>query len=287
MGEVRSTRAVGAAVAVALVVALGACSTREEPAIQQTSDPAIAEIRAARSALGKPAVALAEAVLALEGVVDAVRHEVPRGEEMASAAASIDTSAEELRAVAEAAERALDGLADDGGNPAVAAARAAVEGALADARAAAGAAEAERAALAKLAEIDVRLDAAVAAWDNPGSRTQRRAELTELAAQLTTVADEVSDLEPQPSACPELWERRAEWAQLLAERSLELAELAGGSTGEAYDQLRAELAENPYGASREEADAADHPCWERESDIALAAAAASEHVEALEAALNR
>jgi hypothetical protein len=283
--------AAGALLALLLVGAGCAAQPAAQP--PPTADPALAVIREARAALGMPSVALAEALLSLSAGVDDLRHEVPRGVGVQDAAPRVEALVAEVRSAADAAEASITAVAPsdvDASEPAgraeVDAAVEAVSALVGQARAAADAAEAELPPLLALADLDVRMDAAVEAWGEPGSQSQRRAALAELAEHLDALAIEAAQVEAVPAGCRQPVDARPRWAALLAERSRRLGELATSAGGDEYGELLSAFEREPYGEDRRAADAAARRCWSEASPVAAAAVAAPGHVDDLEAALN-
>jgi hypothetical protein len=281
-----------------LVLVLAACGGGAPAEDQDATGSAAAteDVRAARAALGPPAVALAEAVIGLRDLLDRARHEVERGAPMAAELEAVPGQVTAVRAAADDAEAALGEVvasarpagadAEDAGAAPVGAALDAVTAAVAEARSAADAAEDEHAALLALAELDRRLEAAAAAWEEPGSQSERRVTLGALADDLDAIAGEAAALPVAPAACPALPEQRERWAELLAEHSRRLQERATSGGGAEYDELRRAFGRDPFGEDRRAADAADRDCWRAASPVAEAAQRAPENVEALEDALN-
>lgn len=252
-------------------------------------DPADGEVRAAREALGEPAVALADALLAAAAAVDAARHETPRGTATRQAATALTERFEALRAAALEADAAGRGLGADAALDSegrVARAAAVVTEAAAVALRAADGGAAQAAALERLAGFDERMDQAAAAWDAPGSQSQRRAALDEQAAALDALAVQAAAEQPVPEDCPAQRDARVRWAGLLAERTRTLQSLATGGTGDRYDAERAAFGGDPFGEDRLAVDAVDRDCWAAESVLAQAAAGIRGEVEALEALLR-
>jgi hypothetical protein len=263
-----------------LLLTLSGCSGESGTA---PPDPAPGQVQAARDALGGPAVALADALLAAAAVVDRARHDTQRGAETSAAAGMAVGPLDALREAAIAADAAARPLA--GEDRIGRAADVVIEAAEVGVRAAdEGAAQA--AALVRLSAFDQRMSDAVATWDAPGSQSDRRTALGSLAAELDALAAEAAAEPAVPEACPALRDARARWAQRLAAGTRELAASATSAGGTEYDQLIATYAADPFGEDRLAADAADRDCWGRESVLARAAAGIRTQVETLESFLQ-
>lgn len=269
-----------------LALLLAGCAGAEPPEAAVTEaepEPDMEAVRAAREALGQPMVALADALLTATAAVDQARHEAPRGDEAVAAAAGLGEPLDALRQAAVAADasaRALEGedRIDRAADLVVTLAAAGVR--------AADAGAAQAAALRRLGEFDARMDDAVRSWETPGSQSERRAALGQLAVELEALAGQTAAEQPVPAGCPELRDARERWARLLAERSRALQEVARGATGEVYDARLAEFTAEPYGEDRLAADAATRPCWAEQSELARTAASVTTEVQALEALLQ-
>ena len=212
------------AVLLALAVALPAC--REEPV-----EPSL------RARLAAPMVALAESVERVEGMADSARYRVERGEPMREALALLRGSLDEVRAHAGELAHAAVGLRDP---QAAAIARQTVDLALQ----AADRADEEIAVLAPLVDADTLMDRLVATWAGAADDA--------LVAQVAALPPALGAAPALPEPCRTLWDNRARWAALVADRSRRLA-----GTPEARDGFLA----NPFGEDRRAADSAERPCW--------------------------
>jgi len=264
-----------------LAACSGSAGGAAGPAVTESTDE---QIVAARTALGEPMVALAEALLAASAALDQARHALPRGEPVRAAARDVTVDLDALREAALAADRAGRPLQGEGR---VARAAEIVTGAAEVAVRAADEAVAHAAALERLAMFDVRMDAAVAEWDAPGSQADRRQILGEQAMAMDALGTEVAAEAPIPEQCPAQRDSRGRWAGVVAERSRALATLATGQSGERYDELRRSFADAPFGEDRQAVDAADRSCWAEHSTLAMAAAGIREQVETLESILQQ
>jgi hypothetical protein len=274
----------GRSAALLALLALLAVGCGEAAAPAEPTGPDPERIRAARETLGEPMLAVARAVLSAERALDAVRHEVPRGRDMAGAVDGLSHEAAALQEAAAAAEAAGTEVADE--PEPVAEAADVVATAAAAARSAAGGLEQEAAALAGAAAHDVALDAAVDRWAEPGSQSQRRAALDALAGDLDAARTQAQGLQPVPEGCPGLAERRVRWTEVLAQRTRRLGETATSAGGSTFDELLASFRRDPYAEPRLRADAEDRGCWREHSEVVQAAAEIRELVERLEALLN-
>lgn len=196
----------------------------------------------------------------VEAITQARAAVVTPAQDLGTAAAAVASRLDEVVArpdddTVRAARAALDDLADaragvdavdlDGDTPDV---RAAAD-ALQEAGAAAGTVEDAATAVLDAAELAARADdqlaELVAAWDQPGSRSQLIARLDEVAAAADALA---ADGVGVPSTdCPGPVEARTAAAAFVAEASRGLRELVVARDGLAFDERRAELAEAPFG----------------------------------------
>jgi hypothetical protein len=271
---------------VGVLLVVGCAAAADAPVSSSPSpSPSLALVREARAALGPPTADLAESLLTVAEQLDTVRHEVPRGETMRAAVDEVRAEVASLRAAADAAAAAAAPLRD-AQSRAVRDAAVLVAERADSTRAAARAAEAELGALAALAEVDVALDGAVAAFDVPGSQSERRAALTEQTKTLAALAARAAALAPVPAECGALRDSRIRWAALLRERAQKLAASATGASGQLYDAYREAFAADPYGQDRLALDASDRACWQEHSLVAQAAAGVRADVERLEALLS-
>lgn len=228
-------------------------------------------------------VALADALLAASAALDEARHALPRGEAVRAAARDVTVDLDGLRAAALSADAAARPLRGEGR---VGRAAEVVTDAAEVAVRAADEAVAHAAALERLATLDVRMDAAVAEWDAPGSQADRRMVLADQATAMDALGTEAAAEPPVPEQCPGQRDSRVRWAAVVAERSRALAALATGQSGERYDELRRSFGDAPYGEDRQTLDAADRGCWAEHSVLAAAAAGIHQQVETLESLLQ-
>jgi hypothetical protein len=279
-------RRAAACILVALLALLAACA--QEAAPEEPAGPDPARILAARAALGDPTVEAARAVVAASRAVDAVRHEVARGSEMARAVEGLSSDVAALQDAAASVDAARAKVAEEqtGSDDPVPGAAAVVGRVAATARAAAEDVEREAAALAAAAAHDVALDSAVQRWAEPGSQTQRRAALDALSDELHAALADARALPAVPEECTGLVERRAEWTEVLIRRTDRLAETASSAAGRTHDDLLGSFGRDPYGEDRAVADAADRTCWREHSGVTRAAEEVRGRVEQLEALLN-
>jgi hypothetical protein len=270
-----------AALLVLAVVASGCDPGELEP---NDEEDEVEQIRAAREALGDPMLRLAGALIRAAELVDALRHEIPRGEGMGRAVEGADSEVERLRDAADEADAAAADNLEVGGAVTRAAEILAV--AAEEGRAAADAFAEEAAMLAALAAIDVELDAAVGEWDAPGAVAERRDSLLARVEAVRGLAAAAEAIEPSPLACTRLRDNRVRWAELVAERTQRLADAATPAGGATYDELRDAFRRSPFGEQRGQADAFDADCWQAASPLALAATGIHDRVEDLEDALS-
>jgi hypothetical protein len=266
-----------------LVACSGPGGATATPSSSEDAEEADGQIAAARTALGEPMVALADALLASSTTLDEARHALPRGEAVRAAARDLTVGLDALREVALAADRAGRELEGEGR---IARAADVVTDAAEVAVRAADEAVAHAAALERLATFDVRMDAAVAEWNAPGSQGDRRAVLGEQANAMDALRAEAAAEPPVPEPCPAQRDSRVRWAGVVAERSRSLAALATGQSGEDYDALRRSFGDAPFEEDRQALDAADRGCWAEHSTLTAAAAGIRNQVETLESLLQ-
>lgn len=212
---------------------------------------------AARESVGGPAVDLAETTLDLARRVDFLRHEVPRGRAQQVQITDVRALARQVEPLAAALTAAVDGI-DAAALPQVdAAARALLD----EAAAVTAAVGTELDALEPFAAFDVESDAVVDGWTVRGSRSEFAARMDALAARAAALVPLAEQLPPSPPACPGTRENRLAWAQLIAQRTAALREVALAAAGTAYDELRAMWSPAPYGEDRAAADAESRACW--------------------------
>jgi cell division septation protein DedD len=237
------------------------------------------DVLESRELLGQPMVDLATAVIALSELVDAARHKVPRGEDMSEQVRAMPKAVKKVEEAADAAERSA-------AEAPVTAAADIVEAAAASARAAAEDAGVEQDFLADVAAVDIALLEAAAVWDEPGSQSEIRLRLEELAKDVAKQEKPILALQPQPPSCSVMKANRKEWLRTVRSRTVKLQQFADGSGGSTYDDLRSAYRRLPFGVEARTADAADRECWRTKSDVASAAEDVRAAVEDLEAALK-
>lgn len=246
----------------ALVTLLG-CTPTATPAPADTSDDAVLD---AREALGEPMLKLAESVLAVAGGLDQARFDVTRGDDMQAAVKAL---AQRRDAVARAQQRA-----------ATAAEQAPVADAAAIVAAAADQAEdvlpevdAELRYLRALVAVDRALFDAAATWDEPGSQSEIRERLLDLAEEVERLRPRVRRLRPSPARCTAAKRNRLDWLQTVRTRTLALQEQANSAGGSTFDELRKSYRALPFAVEPRTADRVDRQCW---LDASAAPAAADD-----------
>lgn len=155
------------------------------------------------------------------------------------------------------------------------------------ARDAAAAAPAELVDLPLLVLADQRLAALPPVWDEPGSFSQQVARLEELSVTAAELALELD--RPAALPCTGVWQRRVEAAERVVDRTATLLELVRGRDGEAFDEMRATLGEDPFGTggrSLGDLDAEAGACWGEDSAVPDRLATIDEAVRGLTAALD-
>lgn len=232
-----------------------------------------------REVLGDPMLELAQSVIALSDGVDEARHKVGRGEAMRAAIG-------ELQARQQAVREAVDAASDAASEAPVEAAGAIVQRASEVAEQTVVASTPELDFLGSVSAIDVRLLAAAAAWDRPGSQSEIRARLSDVAADVARLRRPVRRLQPQPAACKVLKRNRSEWVDTVRKRTLALQEQANSAGGARFDQLRKAYRRLPLAVEPRTADRADRDCWSEHSGVAAGAAAMRAAVDDLQSALT-
>jgi hypothetical protein len=265
-----------AALLLAVALLLGGCTRLpDDPAPSGPSE----DVLRSRELLGQPMVDLATAVIGLGDLVDAARHKAPRGDEMREQVRAIAKAMDDVDSAADLAERSAT-------DAPVSAAAAIVTRAADDARTAAEGAAVEKRFLSDVAAIDIALLDAAAVWDEPGSQSEIRLRLEELAADVAKQKKRIKALDPQPRACTAMKANRLEWLGTVRSRTLKLQQYADGSGGSTYDDLRSAYRRLPFGVEPRTADAADRECWRTKSEVAQGVASVHGAVDELEAALK-
>ena len=265
----------GTAFAVLVLLLVGATCDEQPPAPETSTD----DVVASREALGDPMVGMAEAVIALAEGMDEARHRVRRGGDMRDALGQLRTRRD---AVAPAVKTALDAVAD----APVEEAGAVVESAAKDAQRAADAATDEIAFLADVSRVDEALVKAAATWDQPGSQSEIRARLLEVADDVDKARAQVARLRPQPRACDTFKRNRIGWARTVRQRTLELQVQANSAGGTEFDRLRRVYRALPFGEEPRTADRKDRSCWIDKSAVAAGAEKMRAAAEELESTLS-
>lgn len=215
---------------------LAACSgASPEPVATSDGDARIDAIVEARAQVVEPAQALGTAAA---GVTAALEDLIARPDE--AALARLDEATTELTSATEA----VDDLQLDDDTEDLRAADGALEDASSAAASLRGAVEEVAEAAEQAAELDDRLDAWVAAWDEPGSRSELLARFDELAAEAVAAAD---GSERTPPSCAGPVDARREAAAFVADATEELRGFVAAYDGNGFDARRAELDEAPFG----------------------------------------
>lgn len=254
-----------AIVALFAVMALGtAACTPQTPEPSATPLDSSSEVLAARGILGDPMIALAESVIALSDGLDAVRHEVERGAAMRRALVAVRADIPKVQAAAEAAGKAAE-------QAPVPEAAAVVERAVRAVEDVPAAAQREAAYLKGIAAVDEDLLDAAATWDTPGSQTEIRLRLAELAGEVLRIRPRVNKLRPVPD-CPVMQRNRLAWVKVVHERTVKLEGQANSASGSTFDKLRTAYRRLPLGEEPRTADrTGDQLCWQKQSTVAGAA----------------
>ena len=227
---------VATTVVAAMLVGCSTGGTAEDPTTSTAADR-IEAIRTAREAVVRPAQDLGTAAAQVAADLDALVQDLGEPEITA-----VRTAVEDLDGARSAVgELELEPSTDD---------VAAAAGSLEDASA--GADQLERAAedVAGTADealaVAEALDEIVAAWDEPGSRSQLMARFEELAAQAEGLAERAP-----PQACSGPVEEAIDAATFVAEATRELRSLVAQYDGNGFDARREELHDAPYGTTED------------------------------------
>lgn len=261
----------------ALGLTLVACTAAPPQPPPATPDPTAAAVVAAREALGEPLVALAEAAQVLATDLETIRHDLPRGRPMRDGFPGAEQDISVLRRAADIARVAAREAPHAEASALVADAADAADAA---ARSAGNMLE----HLDDVAAVDIRLAAAAAVWDEPGSQTERRAQLTALLADLDRIGRRVDALRPVPRGCSGLVSNRVTWLDTVRRRTERLAEHATSAGGERYDELRDAYRRQPLGEDPVAADAGDRACFQQRAravQVAVALRAAVQRLQQL------
>lgn len=266
--------------ALVLVLATGCVPEIPVPEVTETTSAEAAAIAAARQVLAEPTQALAVVAIDAARRVDFLRHEVARGPTMRQAATELAEVAAALDERATALEGAVAQV-----DPSLSDARGAATALVLAGRRVAVAASDAVADLVPVMDLDDRMAAVVAAWDDRGSRSEAAERLTALVAQAEEVLGEARRLSVPPAACTGVRSNRLRWARELVSRSQQLRDLALAADGPAYDELRARFDAAPYGEDRAAADAESRSCWADRTGLPSVDAEVGAWLAALEAAL--
>ncbi|MFP5310460.1 MAG: hypothetical protein ACLGIR_12900 [Actinomycetes bacterium] len=268
-----------AAAGVAVVLGAG-CTAGAEPSADPTQR--LEEVRAARDVVAE----VVPPVRAAADVVVAAVRPLRDG--------SLATVPERLEALERLDAVLADGVpvvpADlvAGEGPDVEAARAALSrlrDAVDDLR---RAADAEASALRELQTADAALADLVASWDRPGSRSQLLDQLAESEGGARALAEEL-DAEADVLDCLATFDRRATAADVVAERTAELADEVRARDGLGFDELRDGWRPDPFdtaGAPLGAVPTEEVGCWEDSAPLLRASSAIDEALDALEGALT-
>ncbi len=269
----------------ALAVALSACTgSAASPDAGSSVEARVAEIRAARAAVGDVAAALGEAANETQTQVGEIRLAAisdPRARREA-----VDAVRSRALADLRAAEQRAGRISLGGDTADVQAARRAWDHAREAARRLEAAADDDLTLAAELASAEVALDDVVAGWDAPGSYSQQLARFAELTDQARTVLTGMRAAPPPP--CSAYLQRRMDAAHAVIAASVELHGLVERRAGNEFDARREELAPDPFGlgALLSDLDARDASCWQERGRTPLAAAEVRASLRDLVAALN-
>lgn len=247
-----------------------------------TSDERIDEVRAARASLAEPVPALIGEASRLVAALEEVWTREAAADVRAELAGAL-----RLEPFREAADD-LEAVELEGEGPDVEAATAIVEAMVADAHTLLEVADDELASLQDVEPFDQELDEVVSGWNQRGSYSQQLEAFDELAVQAEALADDAAERTATP-ACVELWPRREQAAEVVAERTRELHGLIRDRRGQEFDELRDEYGQDPYGLDDllgvTDAQAAA-ACWGEESEAHGMVESLQERVDELAQALD-
>jgi hypothetical protein len=267
---------------VALLLQGCALPSSDGGTIVVTTDERVQEVRDARAGLAAPVPAVVGEAERLVAALERVwTEEAPAAERAALAEALRTAPVEDAVAVLDAVE--LAGTGRD-----VVAAREVVTALVADTGALLGAVREELASLTSLPPHDEQLAALLEGWDARGSYSEQLAALDELAEAAEALATAAAGRTATP-ACVGVWDRRADAADVVAERTRELRALVRDRRGQEFDDRRDAYGADPYGVGADlgvlDARAAA-ACWEDASAAPGLLARLRAHVEDLEDVLD-
>lgn len=247
-----------------------------------TTSDRVEDVRAAREALAQPVPTVTSEAGRLVEALEEVWTLEGSAEERADRASSLRLEPFE-EAVGD-----LDAVELEGDGPDVATAAEIVDAMVADGRALLEVAEEELASLTAVAPFDEQLEGLLEGWDQRGSYSQQLEAFDELAVEAEELAEDAAGRTATP-ACVELWPRREEAAQVVAERTRELHVLIRDRRGQEFDELRDEYGQDPYGLGgllgTLDAEAAAE-CWSEESEALGAVELLRTRTDELAAALD-
>lgn len=265
-------------------LAAGCSDGEPAPTATPTAIDTLAEVRRAREAVQQPAVDLHLAAQRVVGLVAEQRAATdPPATRLSTLAELPSTTFDDLGAAVVAVEDVtLDGRSEAVGRARDALAAAAKAGRQVQEAALLDLADEERAA-----EVEVALLDMAARWEAPGSRSQQLDRFAALAADADALAAELAAVDPVAD-CLTTFERRRAAAHYVGEATRELREHVEAYRGTAFDERRAELAEDPFGLELplRDGDVAELGCWREAAPVVLAAAAIDAALARLEDALN-
>lgn len=240
----------------------------------------VAAIVQAREAVVVPAQALGTAAAEVAARLDQLVAR-PDDATIDATRAAVDDLAGARR---EVTNLALEPVTED-----VRAARAALHDAAEAARQVETAATEVLEAAALAADADDRLAELVAAWDEPGSRSQLITRFEEVTAAAESLA--AQELATTTSGCPGPVAARREAAAFVARATADLTELVTARDGLAFDERRAELADAPFGTDdagvvRGPGASIDPSSCPAVADVEAAATEVAAALRALQQALN-
>lgn len=241
-----SRRFLSTVLAVAAAVMLAACSSTSGDDVPD-DDVArrVAAVTETRDAVVEPAQALGTAAADVAARLDQAVEQ------------PTEATVEALRAAVTELEQARTEVEDldlEPTTPDVVAADAALDDAMAGARSMAEAATVVATAADQASTADQTLAELVATWDEPGSRSELLARLDETALAADALATDGVGTPPEDCSGP--LASRADAAVFVAESSRELRALVEARDGLAFDERRAELADDPWGQREDGQDAA-------------------------------
>lgn len=272
-----------------LLATLAACDPGSPVGSRQ---PSLDDVRAGRAAYGPAAEMVGSSVLEVVELVRLGRQEPaasdPDGvpdEQRSRAVAAVRDEADRLATILDDHEPAMIAPVDRDGEVLLAAADEAWTAVVAAARGVVAAARAEADLLGTFFDAEQAMAEVVAGWDEPGSRSQQRERFGELVQRARGTVTALEAARDAPG-CSGALRARLDAAQLVSERTQELATHVERGQGAGFDEARARFAQDPWHDRLAQADDQDAACWQEASPVVVAAQEVEARLDRLVEALN-